>query len=203
MRDDFGQHDLVLGANRLIVDIVRAMLSDGPTGPAVAVLVEPDEEQWRQLDGFLGGIVLVTSAIDDDVVVAAVKRGAHAVLEAAELGHGLPKAVRAVRGGEAVLTPGQVRLVVDALRPNGAAEVALQLSRREAEILRLITTGHSVKQTAEELGITPKTVENLQGRLFRKLQVRTRAQAVARAHELGLLSPEGPGAPQRAEGFSS
>ena len=44
-----------------------------------------------------------------------------------------------------------------------------------------------MKQTARDLGIAPKTVENLQGRLFRKLGARNRAQAVARAHALGLL----------------
>jgi DNA-binding CsgD family transcriptional regulator len=44
-----------------------------------------------------------------------------------------------------------------------------------------------VKQTAVALGIAHKTVENLQGRLFAKLGVRNRAQAVLRAHTLGLL----------------
>ena len=51
--------------------------------------------------------------------------------------------------------------------------------------------GRSVKQTARHLGIAPKTVENLQSRMFRKLDVRNRAQAVAWAHAAGLL-PEDP-----------
>jgi hypothetical protein len=49
-----------------------------------------------------------------------------------------------------------------------------------------------VKQTARALGISAKTVENLQSRLFRKLDVRNRAQAVSRAHALGMLAVEPP-----------
>ena len=44
-----------------------------------------------------------------------------------------------------------------------------------------------MNQTARGLGITIKTVENLQSRLFRKLEARNRAQAVAIAHARGLL----------------
>lgn len=69
------------------------------------------------------------------------------------------------------------------------------LTRREVDIIASIDRGLAVKQTARELGVTAKTVENLQSRLFRKLQVRNRAQAVARAHALGLLPfPGGDGA---------
>ena len=45
-----------------------------------------------------------------------------------------------------------------------------------------------MKQTALALGISAKTVENLQGRLFRKLGVRNRAQAVAAVYERSLLA---------------
>jgi two-component system nitrate/nitrite response regulator NarL len=61
------------------------------------------------------------------------------------------------------------------------------LTRRELDILLSIDRGETVKQTARSLGISAKTVENLQSRLFRKLSVRNRAQAVSRAHALGLL----------------
>ena len=47
--------------------------------------------------------------------------------------------------------------------------------------------GRRREQTARQLAISEKTVQNIQSRLFRKLGARNRAQAVARAHELGLL----------------
>src|SRR4029077_10378356 len=48
--------------------------------------------------------------------------------------------------------------------------------------------GYSIRQTAQALGIAPKTVENIQTRLFRKLGVRNRSGALAVADALGLLA---------------
>ncbi|MFC6023209.1 LuxR family transcriptional regulator [Plantactinospora solaniradicis] len=62
-----------------------------------------------------------------------------------------------------------------------------QLSAREADILRSIAMGHTVRQTARLLDIAEKTVENTQGRLFLKLGTRNRAGAIAAAYALGLL----------------
>lgn len=58
---------------------------------------------------------------------------------------------------------------------------------RERDILRCIASGKSVRQTARALGIAPKTVENVQTGLFRKLGVHNRAGALAVAEGLGLL----------------
>ena len=199
---DGGRHDLVLGANRLIVDIVQSMLGEAGDHPPVAVLVDPDQDQWRQVAEFTGGVVLVTSDLEDEAVSGAVQRGVHAVLGVAGVVDELEGTVEAVRRGEAVLTPTQARIVVDALRREKIGARKLTLSRREGEILQCIVRGRSVKQTANELGVTPKTVENLQSRLFRKLEVRNRAQAVARAHELGLLGGAKARSPDPSVGVS-
>src|SRR5262249_62259346 len=62
-----------------------------------------------------------------------------------------------------------------------------ELTSRESDILSSLARGHSIRQTARELGIAPKTVENVQTRLFRKLGVRNRAGALAVADAFGLL----------------
>jgi DNA-binding CsgD family transcriptional regulator len=62
------------------------------------------------------------------------------------------------------------------------------LSPRETEILEMIARGMSNKRIAESLGITPETVKSHTKSIFMKLTARTRAQAVARAEALGLLS---------------
>jgi two-component system, NarL family, nitrate/nitrite response regulator NarL len=76
-----------------------------------------------------------------------------------------------------------------------------ELTARECDILRSGAEGHSIRQTARLLGIAPKTVENIQTHLFRKLGVRNRAGAVAVASALGLLpstTPTAEGRPSRS-----
>jgi DNA-binding CsgD family transcriptional regulator len=60
---------------------------------------------------------------------------------------------------------------------------ASALTRRESEVLRHVAQGDSNRQIAEVLGITPRTVKKHLESVFRKLDVHTRAAAVARAYE--------------------
>ena len=153
----------------------------------VVVLVEPAPEHWAVVEGCGIPIVLVAGhRADDDEVVDSVMAGADAVLH----GDSDPDTVLAVlaevSAGGSVMNATQMRAVAGLARAAGARP-GVVLSRRENEILASIAEGKAVKQTARDLGIAPKTVENLQGRLFRKLGARNRAQAVARAHALGLF----------------
>jgi DNA-binding CsgD family transcriptional regulator len=67
-----------------------------------------------------------------------------------------------------------------------------KLSLREAEILHSIARGQTLRQTARDLRIAVKTVENTQSRLFRKLGVRNRAGALATSYSMGLLRADWP-----------
>ena len=62
------------------------------------------------------------------------------------------------------------------------------LSARERGILDLIAAGQSNKEIARTLGIAPETVKTHVKSIFTKLSVDKRAQAVARAQTLGLVS---------------
>jgi DNA-binding NarL/FixJ family response regulator len=62
-----------------------------------------------------------------------------------------------------------------------------ELTARECDILGSIARGHTIRQTARTLGIAAKTVENTQARLFRKLGVRNRMEALTTADALGLI----------------
>ncbi|HEX4816994.1 MAG TPA: LuxR C-terminal-related transcriptional regulator, partial [Nonomuraea sp.] len=79
--------------------------------------------------------------------------------------------------------------------PARSPSVRSKLTQREMQILDSIARGHSVRQTAKVLGISVKTVENIQARLFAKLAVRNRAESLAVAYELGLM----PGEPVQEE----
>jgi LuxR family maltose regulon positive regulatory protein len=61
------------------------------------------------------------------------------------------------------------------------------LSQRELEILYLIAQGLSNREIGERLFLALDTVKGHNRRIFDKLQVQSRTEAVARAHELGLL----------------
>jgi len=61
------------------------------------------------------------------------------------------------------------------------------LSKREREVLRLLAEGASYAQVAQRLGISAHTVTSHVKNIYRKLGVRTAAEAVARARELKLL----------------
>jgi LuxR family maltose regulon positive regulatory protein len=61
------------------------------------------------------------------------------------------------------------------------------LSRRELEVLHLIAQGLSNREIGERLFLALDTVKGHNRKIFDKLQVQSRTEAVARAHELGLL----------------
>ena len=61
------------------------------------------------------------------------------------------------------------------------------LSQREAEILKLIAQGLSNREIGERLFLALDTVKGHNRRIFDKLQVESRTEAIARARELGLL----------------
>jgi two-component system nitrate/nitrite response regulator NarL len=132
-------------------------------------------------------IVLVAGReMSDDEVVDAVFRGAEAVVDSNSRPEAVVAAVQAVSAGGSLLSPTQARAIAAAAR-SGQTRTSISLTPRETDIVESIARGEGIKQTALALGISAKTVENLQSRLFRKLEVRNRAQAIARAHTLGLI----------------
>ncbi|HET9143184.1 helix-turn-helix transcriptional regulator, partial [Actinophytocola sp.] len=62
------------------------------------------------------------------------------------------------------------------------------LTCRERDILASVALGHSVRQTAQTLGIAVKTVQSVQRQLFSKLGARNRLDALNRARDLHLVS---------------
>ena len=61
------------------------------------------------------------------------------------------------------------------------------LSERELEVLRLIASGLSNREIAQELFVTPGTTKRHVHNIYRKLEVRSRTQAIARARDLSLI----------------
>jgi two-component system NarL family response regulator len=64
----------------------------------------------------------------------------------------------------------------------------VRLSSRELEILRLVTKGATNQEIGRQLSLSPGTVRNYNGRIFRKLGVEGRTEAAVRALELRLVN---------------
>lgn len=177
---------LVLGVGAVTVNDRPAMAGEPP---CLVVLVDPEPDEWDAALASGAPVVLVSgNSLEPDAVTEAVLRGADAVVHADSHLDELRDAMRVLQGGGTLLDPCQTRaLAVAARSKGGGSGVEITLTTRERQILASIERGEVVKQTAIALGISAKTVENLQGRLFCKLGARNRAQAVTRAYELGLL----------------
>jgi DNA-binding NarL/FixJ family response regulator len=192
----------LMGQPGLAHDLLAFVLADAgiavtrePDEADVVVLTDPTPSDWADATARDDTpIVLVaTTALDPAEAAAAVVRGADAVVHGQTDPTVLVEAVQTAAAGNTYLDAEQTAALARsarAARSRPRSDHHPGLTPRELQILASIGRGDSVKQTARSLGIAQKTVENLQGRLFAKLAVRNRAQAVARAHTLGLLDAD-------------
>jgi DNA-binding NarL/FixJ family response regulator len=133
----------------------------------------------------------------DENVHACLRAGASGFVLKDAAGSELVAAIRAVADGEAWLDPGVARRVIerslhrpDDLLPPAAA--ASGLTAREREVLTCMAHGMSNTAIAEHHYVVIGTVKTHIRRIFMKLGVRDRAQAVAFAYRSGLVRPDDP-----------
>ena len=141
--------------------------------------------------------VLILTTFDlDEYVYAALRAGASGFLlkdaGAGELLH----AVRVIAAGDALLSPSITRrLIADfAIRPpiRDHPAALVDLTPRELEVLRLVARGLSNAEIAASLVVGDATVKTHVARIFSKLDLHDRAQAVVLAYECGLVQPGAP-----------
>jgi DNA-binding NarL/FixJ family response regulator len=137
--------------------------------------------------------VLVVTTFDlDHYVYQALKAGASGFLLKDEPPERLPAAVRTVAAGDALLAPVLLRRLLDEYvsRPEpGRVSPPPGLTEREIEVLKLIGHAQSNSEIAAELFLSETTVKTHVTRIFTKLHLRDRAQAVVLAYETGLVTP--------------
>ncbi|MFD4830013.1 response regulator [Streptomyces uncialis] len=159
--------------------------------------IEAAREILAASDGTTKVLMLTTFGLDEYVYDAlAAGAGGFLLKDAtfAELLH----AVRVVARGEALLSPEITKRLIGEFVSSRASRPPArgtdELTAREEEVLILIAKGLSNAEIAVRLTITDHTVKTHINRLFAKLGLRDRAQAVITAYELGLVRPGGPGA---------
>jgi DNA-binding NarL/FixJ family response regulator len=80
-----------------------------------------------------------------------------------------------------------VRPAPPPFQTNTRIQETLGISGRELEVLELLAKGRSNKEIAIRLEVSPNTVKTHVARLFGKLEVRRRTEAIQRARELGMI----------------
>jgi len=128
--------------------------------------------------GLPSHILMLTVHKDSDAIFAALAAGATGYLVKPVPAAQLLAAVSDIHNGGAPMTSSIARKVVQAFqRPPAAPGEAL--SAREAEVLTRLSRGESYKEIAEQLQVSYWTVHTHIGRIYKKLQVHSRAQAIA------------------------
>jgi 8-oxo-dGTP pyrophosphatase MutT (NUDIX family) len=131
-------------------------------------------------------VILEPSSFAEPISIGAsflrFRRGADGSLE--------PRDIRAQAGSKSLRVI--ARRIAEALPPRAHYDLEGQLSgtglsSRDREVLKLLCAGLSNVQIAREIHLSPGTVKNYVTRLFRRLSVRTRSEAILRGVEFGLV----------------
>ena len=132
-------------------------------------------------------IIAMTSFEDQELVQGVLAAGAISYLIKNVSSDDLAKAIRDAASGRSTLSPEAARVLIQATRP--VKQPVFDLTEREHEVLNLVVQGHSNQQIADKLVISITTVKAHISNILSKLQVSSRAEAIAYAikHKLVTL----------------
>jgi NarL family two-component system response regulator LiaR len=134
-------------------------------------------------------VIVLTSFVDDERVVPAIKAGATSYLLKDVAAADLARAIRGARAGQAQLHPEVARRLMQQVTSPRKVEAATQLTEREREVLRLLADGRSNKEIARALVVSERTVKGHVSNILGKLGLQDRTQAALYAVRHGL-APE-------------
>lgn len=137
-------------------------------------------------------VLMLTTFDADEYVFAALRAGASGFLLKDATAEDLVSAVRVVAAGDALLAPSITsKLIADYAgrpAPRDTSAVLSPLTERELGVMRLVATGLSNAEIAEELFVSEQTVKTHVSRVLGKLGLRDRTQIVVAAYESGLVT---------------
>jgi DNA-binding NarL/FixJ family response regulator len=138
-------------------------------------------------------VVILTTFGLDEYVFEAIRSGASGFLVKDTEPDELVQAVRVVAGGDALLSPGITKRLIEEFAARAKEPQSLRgletLTDREREVMGLVAGGLSNEEIAERLFVSPATAKTHVSRAMGKLGARDRAQLVVMAYESGLVRP--------------
>jgi DNA-binding NarL/FixJ family response regulator len=141
--------------------------------------------------GLTTPVVLVTTFDDDDIFFRAIQNGANGFIRKDSTLIELTSCLDKVIAGERVFRPSVTRgarSALEAFQPKfESMELPEPLTKKESEVLALMTAGLSNKEIAESMGVTEATIKTHASTIFSKLGVRDRVRAVLKGLEIGYV----------------
>jgi DNA-binding NarL/FixJ family response regulator len=188
-------HSLLLGAFAKLLseefDIV-GQVSDGRALVAAAEKLQPDvivlDISMPLLNGLEAGrqikqrsrnikLVFLTMNEDADVAAEAFRSGASAYLLKRSAAPELAAAIREVMQGRSYVTPLAIEGLVESLQHTNDDQTQ-KLTSRQREVLQLLAEGHSMKEVASVLSLTPRTVAFHKYRMMEQLKIKSTAELI-------------------------
>jgi DNA-binding NarL/FixJ family response regulator len=159
----------------VLMDLLMPVM-DGVTATAAIRREMPDTE-----------VLALTSVLEDDKVVDAVRAGAIGYLLKDTEDDALRRSIKAAAAGQVQLAPEAAARLMRDVRVTEEPE---GLTDRETDVLRLLADGMANKEIARVLGIGERTVKSHVSSILAKLGVQSRTQAALYATRAGLVSKQ-------------
>jgi DNA-binding NarL/FixJ family response regulator len=169
---------LLVESRRADVYLVDLGLPDGSGIELIRRVAKDDPE---------ANVMVVTVFGDDDHVIRSLEAGATGYLLKDALPGEIVDSIRALHEGGSPVNPVIARRLLRRFRPAPSAKVDNPLSERETEILGMIAKGFSFTEIGDMLGISSHTVTAHVRKIYGKLSVRSKGEAVFEARQMGLI----------------
>ncbi len=132
-------------------------------------------------------ILILSIYPEEDYAVRALKAGASGYLTKKSAPDELITAVKKLIRGERYISPSLAELLASHLSEENDRPLHESLSNREFQVMRLITSGKSLKEAASEMSLSPKTISTFRTRLLQKLQLKSNAELIQYAMKHDLM----------------
>ena len=137
-------------------------------------------------------VLAVTQYDDSEYVIPVIEAGARGFVAKSAAFSELASAIQAVHNGDSYLSPSAAAALVEECQQRtsakGETDPYQRLTDREREVLKLVAEGHTAREIAEMLVVSPKTVEWYKTSLMNKLSIRNKADLIKYAIRKGLIA---------------
>ncbi|MCS7255844.1 MAG: response regulator transcription factor [Thermomicrobium sp.] len=139
-------------------------------------------------------ILILTVHAEERYLLPVLQAGGSGYVRKSSLHTDLVEAIRTVARGEVFIDQAAARTLLqgylERARAGEVQDPAQLLSEREREVLRLTAAGYTAQEIADQLFLSPKTVETYRHRVMQKLGFSRRSELVRFALRIGLLDPQ-------------